>query len=161
MSDHSAEIVRRLAALEELARKPQAETPITVVFTPTLSGSGTPGTFTYTTQSGRATRDGNRCKGAIQIIISAIGTPPTGTLQINNLPYAAASGATYEGHITIGFLSQITLLAGTRIVGGTITNGATFINLTESPSAGAASNLPASALGATANIVIGFDYETA
>lgn len=60
-------------------------------FTPTVRGSGTAGTWTYTTQSGTYHRIGNRITFNIVVLISSYAGSPTGRLQVLGLPVAAAS----------------------------------------------------------------------
>jgi len=59
-------------------------------FTPTIFGSSTPGTGTYTTQVGTSTKIGNRVYFELTVAWSA--HTGTGDLNVGGLPYAAASG---------------------------------------------------------------------
>lgn len=68
----------------------------TNIFTPTIAGSATAGTTTYTTQSGTYTKIGNRVFFDITVIFT--GATGTGDLQVQSLPYAAAS---YDAYCTV------------------------------------------------------------
>lgn len=131
----------------------------TGTFTPTLAGSSTPGTFTYTNQDGRYTRIGNRVIFDLRVVVNTVSGSPAGDLRIGGLPFTAGSGQTYNGSVWVKFLNSVTLLAGTRVVGGTVEAGHTYCRIAESPSAGSASYLPATAVTAGSWIVIGGEYE--
>lgn len=59
----------------------------TNVFSPTIGGSLTTGTTTYSVQNGQFTKIGNRLFFDIEIIFTA--ATGTGDLQVQNLPFAA------------------------------------------------------------------------
>lgn len=59
----------------------------TNVFSPTIGGSLTTGTTTYSVQNGQFTKIGNRLFFDIEIIFTA--TTGTGDLQVQNLPFQA------------------------------------------------------------------------
>lgn len=60
-------------------------------FSPTLLGSGTAGTWAYTTQSGYYHKIGKLVFIAITLKPSSITGSPTGTLAVGNLPFTAAA----------------------------------------------------------------------
>jgi len=64
-----------------------ATTYNTNVFFPTIAGSLTTGTTTYSVQNGQFTKIGNRLFFDIEIIFTA--TTGTGDLQVQNLPFQA------------------------------------------------------------------------
>lgn len=130
-------------------------------WTPTAAGLTTPGTWTYVGggQVGRYTRIGDRCLFDLLVRVNTV-SGQAGDLTIS-LPLAASASATYVGGVGVKFLNSVTLLAGTRVVGGTVESGASYLRLTESPSAGTASYLPATAVVGGAWIVLWGEYEVA
>lgn len=66
-------------------------------FTPTVRGSGTAGTWNYTTQTGFYQRIGNRVYFDLYVLISSYSGSPTGRLQIQGLPFAV-------GNTTVNFI---------------------------------------------------------
>lgn len=157
------ELIREIEALSARLRAlEQTEYPVsTGTFTPTFGGSTTNGTITHTASTGVYQRVGGWCHFSLRITISTIAVAPTGDLVINGLPFTSGNTIIYPGVLAIGFLNQITLLAATRFVGANIGSAVTRINLTESPSAGGSTNIPATALAANAWAVIGGAYEIA
>lgn len=132
MSDQGiGEILRRLAALEEWARQPRAESAIEGTFTPTFFGTGTAGTFTYAAgrRDGRYTLDGARLDFAIEIAISGITVAPTGDMRITDLPFAAAGNQ--DGSVAFGLIANVNLSVGALMLTGFIPSGGTYIDLRE------------------------------
>lgn len=78
-------------------------------WTPTFSGSTTAGVFTYTLQVGQYFVLSNNILLYGQIGISAIGTPPTGSMRIGGLPFM--SNATHIGSLTFSRISNINYTA--------------------------------------------------
>lgn len=110
-------------------------------WTPTFVGSSTAGVFTYSTQTGRYTRIGNLCTIRATIAISAIGTPPVGNMQINGLPFVAAS---QDGGVAFGYIAQFNNAANAVMLTGLIINGNQHINLYECFDNAAAATVPGS-----------------
>lgn len=79
----------------------------TGTFTPTITGTGTAGTFTYVAgrQDGRYTRIGDLVMFALEVAISAIAVAPTGDIQITGLPFTAAGDQ--DGSVSFSFISNI------------------------------------------------------
>lgn len=122
----SLSLERRIQLLEDtLERLRKADAgAATSTFTPTLFGSGTPGTFTYDTANTEAvyTRIGNEVFVEGRVIISATSVAPTGNVSIGGLPFTSAA-ATNSGNIA-GVLhtvwSGINLQAGYTYVAGVV-----------------------------------------
>lgn len=58
---------------------------------PTVQGTGTAGTYTYTKQDGYYVRLGNMVFINIRILLASVSGSPTGTIRINGLPYLACA----------------------------------------------------------------------
>lgn len=103
---------------------------VETTFSPTIAGSTTAGTATYTTQIGRATKIGRLVTFSIRVAYSA-GTG-TGNLRVGNLPFAAGSGSIFAV-----YAENIALTAGNYPVCG-ISSGNTFISIDQLPTGGGA-----------------------
>jgi hypothetical protein len=104
-------------------------------FTPTLVGSGTAGTFTYTANANLVewSRIGNRVFFNGRVNISAIGVAPVGNMSINGWPFAAVADtnmAIAGGAAMIIWVANI--VAGYTEVAGQFANGSSAMTLTES-----------------------------
>jgi len=86
-----AELIRRIVALEELARRPRAESAISGLFTPTYYGSTVPGVTTYLTQYGRHTLRDDVCTFWLRVDWSAV--TGTGNGLVGGLPFVAAASS--------------------------------------------------------------------
>lgn len=97
-------------------------------FTPTLTGSTTPGTFTYVAGTSLIewTRIGNRLEFNGRVGISAIPVAPTGNIQISGFPFVAVANATMliAGGGTL-ITWQLNVVAGYTDVSLQIATGAT------------------------------------
>jgi len=100
-------------------------------WTPTLVGSGTAGTFTYSAQTGDYTRIGNTCFIRARVRITAITVAPVGNLQINGLPFAgvAIGVSANAGGGAFQLWQSITLPAGYTQLMWYIVGGNSFINI--------------------------------
>lgn len=78
-------------------------------WTPAFAGTGTAGVFTYTNQDGYYYNISNMLFVFGRILISAIGTPPTGNMRITGLPYV--SNATYYGGLAFTWISNFNYTA--------------------------------------------------
>lgn len=78
---------RKVAALEGV----QIPKYAAGTFTPTWTGTGTAGTFTYVVQTGVYVRTGALVFFRLRLQISAIGTPPTTNMRISGLPITSAA----------------------------------------------------------------------
>lgn len=104
-------------------------------FVPTLVGGGTAGTFTYTANQCLVewTRSGNRLLFNGRIVITAIGTPPTGNLSIAGFPFAGVSDATMAIAGGGTFIEwAINMAAGYTDAGLQAANGSTSMIITRS-----------------------------
>ncbi len=112
MSDIIA-INRRLdeieGLLERLRKVDTGGQPLT--WTPTYVGSSTAGVFTYTIQAGYYTRIGRYVFIQARVTISAIGTPPVGTMTINGLPIAPSASGNSHHSVAFGFINQFNYTA--------------------------------------------------
>jgi hypothetical protein len=94
-----SEILRRLAALEELARRPRAESAISGTWTPTYLGATTPGTTTYTVQVGTYTRIDNVV--FFQVYVAWTAATGTGIANIS-LPFTSVSTTNSNRAVSVG-----------------------------------------------------------
>lgn len=86
----------------------------TGTWTPTLTGSGTAGTQTYSEQVGNYTKTGLEVVATFQLRLSAISA--TGNLLLTNLPFTSAntnSGAAGAGACTIYGVQGVTYASST------------------------------------------------
>lgn len=113
MSDQGiGEILRRLAALEEWARQPRAESAIEGTFTPTYFGQTTPGLTTYAAQVGAYTRIDNRVDFTLYLNWSAV--TGTGNALVGGLPFTSRNTANLLAAHRIWY-AGITFLSGNTI----------------------------------------------
>ena len=128
-------------------------------FTPTLAGSTTPGSPTYTAQSGRYEAEPNRCSIWAWIYISAIGGM-VGNVNITGLPRVASNkDANAHYGVLISAFSGITIPSGYSQLTGYIAAGDNKIQLWVSNGAGGVGEpLPVSALSATAVLTVSTVY---
>ena len=85
-------------------------------FTPTITSAGTAPTVTYSNQTGKYTKVGNRVHVDIYISTSAY-TAGTGNFRIAGLPFTAASGAE-GGAAPMGFRVNTSAEARLKVEGG-------------------------------------------
>lgn len=94
-------------------------------FTPTIVGTTTAGTGTYSTQNGRYTKIGNRVCFSLYVVWSA--HTGTGNMNVGGLPFTASSGSISSMSI---WVSGITLIASNVLTAYGV-NGATTIALNQ------------------------------
>ena len=70
-------------------------------FTPSIFGSGTAGTPTYSTQVGNYTKVGDLVFFNCNVIISAWAGSPTGEVRVGGLPFTAEAGSGTRGYTPI------------------------------------------------------------
>lgn len=129
-------------------------------FTPAFGGSTTNGSITYDTQTGRWTRFGPLVVCRIHINTNTVTTKPTGNLQIQGLPFTAASLAVAAGPGVVSDWSNIDLTAGNSHMGVRVNSGANNANITQSGDNIGASFIPGSAMtGNDVEIVLTLIYE--
>jgi hypothetical protein len=78
-------------------------------WTPTIVGSTTAGTASYTTAQGYYTKIGNRV--FLQCYINWGSGTGAGNLLIGNLPFATSSSANSQGGLTITYINNVALTA--------------------------------------------------
>jgi hypothetical protein len=125
-------------------------------FTPTIEGSSTAGTGTYTTQQGTYTKIGNLV--TISVWVSWSAHTGTGNLQLAGFPFTSIGTTNYRASGTFGWVENLTLSAN-NIVTMAITPSSTKSDVTQYPAGGgAASSVP---LDAAANLHYSITYQTA
>jgi hypothetical protein len=103
-------------------------------FTPTVIGTSTAGTATYTTQVGKYTKIGNVVNIIIEITYS--GGTGTGQTRISGLPFAGSSTGTNP---SIGMATDsIALTAGSSCASGFIINATSNVTPAQYPTGGGA-----------------------
>lgn len=129
------------------------------VFTPSFGGSGGDGSITYSEQTGRYTRIGNRVYFDIYILVNVLTTAPTGTLLVRGLPHVAGGGS--RSSFVASYWRIIDLSAGYTQVGGQIIAGDAFLTMIESGDAVGYQAILGGALSGTAVIQVSGHYEVA
>lgn len=102
------EIVRLRADVDSLLER-EVTRYATGTLTPAYAGTGTAGVFTYTNQIGKYIQANGIVFFWGRVTISAIGTPPTGNMQITGFPIANA--ATYNGQVEFNRVSNFNYAA--------------------------------------------------
>lgn len=105
-------------------------------FTPTVIGSSTAGTTTYTTQLGQYSRIGNVVFVVITLSWSAM--TGTGDLQVGGLPFAP--NATLQSGLSIWY-NNLTVGAGKQLTCETSTSSSILLLTANDPSGGASANV--------------------
>ncbi len=127
-------------------------------WTPVFTGSGTPGAFTYSKQVGTYVKIGKLVYIYGSVAISAIGTPPTGSMTITGLPFT--SHATDFGAVVFASISQLKFAAGNLQLTGRVGTNGTSITLIETfTNAGAAAFLAANFTNAATDLIFNGWYE--
>lgn len=112
-------------------------------FTPSFSGTSISGVFTYSAQAGFYTRIGNQVIIHARLSISAIGTNPTGLMELRNLPFALANTTNLRCGVYFTLISNFNYTANALDLGGYIIPGEDKIHLTESFDNAAQVDVPA------------------
>lgn len=102
-------------------------------FTPTVRGSSTTGTGTYTQQKGWYTKVGRQVTVNVWLLWTA--HTGTGYLQFSDLPFVANNTSGNYSGIAIAYQSNIQSTANT-VIYGLVENGANIITVTQTPVAG-------------------------
>jgi len=105
-------------------------------FTPTVIGTTTAGTGTYTNQVGRYTKIGNLV--TIQVYLSWTAHTGTGNMRFGNFPFNTASDAGSLSAAAIGYVNNIALTAGNILTAFTSVSNS-FIAVYQTPVGGGAS----------------------
>jgi len=131
-------------------------------FTPSLAGSTTPGTQTYSTRAGNWVRYGDFVWVGIAIEMTAKDAATAGNLRITNLPFALPSGLTsMVASAAVGSFGNIDLDAGYSTIGIGIEAGNTYITMTQAGDNVAVAFLAAANLQATTRIYCSLVYPVA
>ncbi len=130
-------------------------------FTPTLVGSGTAGTFTYTANATivEYTRIGNRIEFNGRIVITAITVAPVGNMTIRGWPITPVSDANMAiaGGGTMILYTGLTLAAGYTQIELQAANGSTQFAINKNGSGVAAASVTgAEVVGAAGNVDLRF-----
>lgn len=78
-------------------------------WTPTLSGSGTAGSFTFTTQAGSYTKIGRSVTVNFTIVVNSVSVGATGTILIGGLPFTSNSTSSFRVGGSLSNISGIQL----------------------------------------------------
>ena len=97
-------------------------------FSPTLYGTGTAGSPTYTSQFGKYTKIGNVVSCYIRITTSALGGID-GLVRIGNLPFTSEATADVFSSTACGYAAGLAITAGTY-VSGWVADSSTYIKIT-------------------------------
>jgi hypothetical protein len=104
-------------------------------FTPTIIGTSTAGTGTYSVQSGTYTKVGRLV--SCQIFLDWTAHTGTGDMRISGLPFQVSSASNYFAASAIGYFSNVSLSAG-NIATGYAINATSVITLGQYPTGGGA-----------------------
>jgi len=129
----------------------------TGTFTPTIEGTTTAGTQTYTTQAGHYERIGRLVHYSVLIILSAKDGATSGSLVVEGLPYTANAGIYSPS--AISYTANITLTSS-YFINGYVKAGTTQITLFESDGTTLAA-LTIADLNATSQIMLSGCYRAA
>jgi hypothetical protein len=130
----SLELQQQLAVLERRLEMLErgVELPVTGTWTPIFQGSGTAGTFTYgADRQGYYIRVSDRILFHGRVRITAISTPPTGTMRIGGLPFTANSN-TGDSAVSLGYISQFNYATSAIQLTAIVVANTTYMALYES-----------------------------
>ena len=105
-------------------------------FTPTIEGSSTAGTASYSAQSATYTKVGRWVQ--FQIYLVWTGGTGTGELRVGGLPFTAAAGTSAYGGVTIPFMSDVALTASNYCSGAYVLSSDNKIRFIQTPVGGGA-----------------------
>lgn len=126
-------------------------------FTPSLAGSATPGTQTYSVRQGYYTQIGNEIHFWITLALSAKDGATSGNLRINGLPTFSSSLSGTEYSCTIGNAGNLNIGAGYRPL-AVITSGSNFITFYAAADNTATAFVSSLAAGATTTLSVSGSY---
>lgn len=135
--------------------------PIIGAWRPTLAGSSTAGTQTYSVQVGTYARVGPLVYVGMRLTLTAKDVLTSGNLQINGLPFAAraqGSVAVAVYALSVGVISNVDLATGYSQFTAQIAPGNRFISLSEAGDNVASQALTDADFGATTAINISGCY---
>jgi len=97
------------------------------VFTPTLYGTTTAGSPTYTNQTGEYVKIGKLCYGAMRLAWSGLGGA-AGDMRVGALPFVCDSTTLSRGALNIAYYNSLSLTAS-NILGGYVVPGQSYAML--------------------------------
>ena len=97
-------------------------------FTPTVYGTGTAGSPTYTSQFGKYTKIGNVVSCYIRITTSALGGI-AGDVRLGNLPFTSEATSDVFSSAACGYAAGLAITSDTSL-SGWVANGSTYIKVT-------------------------------
>lgn len=110
------DMLRQIAALQERLNRLEGDDRLrytTGTWTPSFTGTGTAGTFTYVAQTGYYTRVGRLAFYHAYVAISAITVAPTGNVRISGLPFTCEnSSSSNYASTAFGFIYNFNFTAG-------------------------------------------------
>lgn len=125
-------------------------------WTPTIGGSSTPGTPTYSVQVGKYQRIGKRVTFEGYVVITAISGSPAGTVRIGGLPFATVNTGNYRCAVHIPYWIGFT----SGVAGGVIEPNTDYIDIYRYI-AGSVAVLNATEISATSRLMFSGSYEVA
>ena len=125
-------------------------------FTPTIVGTTTAGTGTYTLQVGRYTKIGRSVN--IQFRVQWTAHTGTGSMTVGGLPFTSLNTANTHAAVSIGYANNVVYTAGATPMGFIVPN-TTGITLVQMPSGGGA--MANVALDTAGDYIINANYITA
>lgn len=125
-------------------------------WTPTIGGSSTPGTPTYSVQVGKYQRVGKRVTFEGYVVITAISGSPAGTVRIGGLPFATVNTGNYRCAVHIPYWIGFT----SGVAGGVIEPNTDYIDIYRYI-AGSVAVLNATEISATSRLMFSGSYEVA
>lgn len=140
-------------------RIPLSSFSIPGLWTPTIEGSVTPGSHTYTTQYGSYLRTGKIVHFQCFIVLSAKDAAMSGEFRIAGLPFVSAAGIKYYS-VSTCYVSGVTLTASGYFLQGYVQSATQYIIMTNSNGALNAVLTDASVTNNTTLMVSGM-YEAA
>lgn len=122
-------------------------------FTPTVTASTSNPTVTYTTQTGRYTRIGNRVYTTITLVLATY-SAGTGDVQISGLPVTSSSS-----NVAVGAIYCDNVTFATTYINPVLAGSSTDIKIIGTTSASGSTTLASGAFGATTSIRLTIIYE--
>ncbi len=162
MSDPNLAIQRQIQALQDdLERLRKSDTPgVEGTFTPQYEGFTTPGSWTYSVQTGFYTRYGNRVLFNLSLTAATRPVAPTGAALISHLPFTSDATTSSHSPVILDTVDAVTLSGTIVMLTARISPNTTYIELIEVLGTGpsAAAQLAATGLSATATIRVSGHY---
>jgi hypothetical protein len=113
-------------------------------WTPTIAGSTTPGTATYSIQNAKYTKVGRLVQ--FELYLQWASGTGTGNIQINGLPFTCGGGSTFPS-VTIGLIENVALTANNYATAYVVQNNTTIAFRQSPTGGGAATDVPYDAAG--------------